>query len=116
MNGLVCRRPGRVSSVSRTSAVARTFGPAVSEEYPPVVFAGGGGAVADAYPLVVVVRHNTWHTVGRVRYSSGVCPTVGWIRYSASVCPGHVSLDGVSDRPKDLNDAVFGGQPSLLME
>ena len=41
-------------SVSRTSAVARTFGPAVSEEYSPVVFAGGGGGVADAYPLVVV--------------------------------------------------------------
>ena len=39
-------------SVSRTSAVARTFGLAVSEEYSPVVFAGG--AVADAYPLVVV--------------------------------------------------------------
>ena len=30
-------------SVSRTSAVARTFGPAVSEEYSPVAFAGGGG-------------------------------------------------------------------------
>ena len=30
-------------SVSRTSAVARTFGPAVSEEYSPVVLAGGGG-------------------------------------------------------------------------
>ena len=30
-------------SVCRTSAVARTFGPAVSEEYSPVVFAGGGG-------------------------------------------------------------------------
>ena len=30
-------------SVSRKSAVARTFGPAVSEEYSPVVFAGGGG-------------------------------------------------------------------------
>ena len=30
-------------SVSRMSAVARTFGPAVSEEYSPVVFAGGGG-------------------------------------------------------------------------
>ena len=39
-------------SVSRTSAVARTFGPAVSEEYSPVVFARG--VVADAYPLVVV--------------------------------------------------------------
>ena len=31
------------SSVSRTSAVAWTFGPAVSEEFSPVVFAGGGG-------------------------------------------------------------------------
>ena len=30
-------------SVSRKSAVARTFGPAVSDEYSPVVFAGGGG-------------------------------------------------------------------------
>ena len=30
-------------SVSRTSAVARTFGPAMSEEYSPVFFAGGGG-------------------------------------------------------------------------
>ena len=40
-------------SVSRTSAVARTFGPAMPEEYSPVVFAGGG-EVADAYPLVVV--------------------------------------------------------------
>ena len=39
-------------SVSRTSAVARTFGPAVSEDYSPVLFAGG--EVADAYPLVVV--------------------------------------------------------------
>ena len=39
-------------SLSRTSAVARTFGPAVSEEYSPVVFAGG--EVADAFPLVVV--------------------------------------------------------------
>ena len=28
-------------SVSRTSAVARTFGPAVSEEYSPVFFTGG---------------------------------------------------------------------------
>ena len=30
-------------SVSRTSAVAWTFGPAVSEEYSPVVLLGGGG-------------------------------------------------------------------------
>ena len=40
-------------SVFRESAVARTFGPAMYEEYSPVVFAGGGGrgVVADAYPL-----------------------------------------------------------------
>ena len=29
--------------VSMTSTVARTFGPALSEEYSPVVLAGGGG-------------------------------------------------------------------------
>ena len=35
--------------------VARTFGPALSEEYSPVVLAGGmGGGVAAAYPLIVV--------------------------------------------------------------
>ena len=39
-------------SVSRTSAVAQTFGPAISEEYSPVVFAGGGGC--RCIPLVVV--------------------------------------------------------------
>ena len=50
-------------SVSRTSAVARTFGPAVSEEYSPVVFAGGGGGIPPG--------------CRRVRYSSGVWPTVG---------------------------------------
>ena len=39
-------------SVSRTSAVARTFGPAVSEEYSPVFFCWGGGC--RCIPLVVV--------------------------------------------------------------
>ena len=39
--------------VAMMSTVARTFGPALSEEYSPVVLAGGGG-VAAAYPLVVV--------------------------------------------------------------
>ena len=54
-------------SVSRTSAVARTFGPAVSEEYSPVFVAGGGG-VANAYPLVVVrsdtARVSVLHVAG----------------------------------------------------
>ena len=53
-------------SVSRTSAVAWTFGPAVSEEYSPVVLAGGGGG---------------WRCIPpgcrRVRYSASVWPTVG---------------------------------------
>ena len=37
-------------SVSRKSAVARTFGPAVSEEYSSVVFAGGGGGGCRCIP------------------------------------------------------------------
>ena len=40
-------------SISRTSALARTFGPAVSEEYSLLFLLGGGGG-SDAYPLVVV--------------------------------------------------------------
>ena len=50
-------------SVSRTSAVAQTFGPALSEEYSPVVFAGGGG--------------------GGCR---GIPPGCHYVRYSASIC------------------------------
>ena len=53
------------TSVSRMNAVARTFGLAVSEEYSPVVFAGGGGCRC----IPPGCR--------RVRYSSGVWPTVG---------------------------------------
>ena len=65
------------SSVSRTSAVARTFGPAVSEEYSPVVFAGGGGGGCRCIPP----------GCRRVRHSSGVWPTVGRVRCSSCVCP-----------------------------
>ena len=54
MDGPVCRGPARVSVCFQDEC----GGPdvrAVSEEYSPVVFAGGGGGeVADAYPLVVV--------------------------------------------------------------
>ena len=53
-------------SVSRTSAVARTFGPAVSEEYSPVVFCWGGGGCRCIPP-----------GCSRVRYSASVWPTVG---------------------------------------
>ena len=69
-------------SVSRTSAVARTFGPAVSEEYSPVVFAGGGGGVADVYPLVVVKSDTA-------RVSA--LPVAGW-KFPA-VCLGKVAYD-----------------------
>ena len=48
-------------SVSRTSAVARTFGPAVSEEYSPVGFFLGGGGCRCIPP-----------GCGRVRYSASV--------------------------------------------
>ena len=48
--------------VSRKSAVARTFGLAVSEEYSPVVLAGGGGSGCRSIP-----------------------PGRGGVRYSASV-------------------------------
>ena len=61
--------------------------------YSPIVLAGGGG-VAAAYPLAVVVR-----------YSASVCPAGGRVRYSASVCPasrlkavfwGKIAFDVVS--------------------
>ena len=55
-------------SVSRTSVVARTFGPAMSEEYSPVVFAVGGGGGGGCRCMPPGCR--------RVRYSSGVWPTV----------------------------------------
>ena len=41
-------------SVSRTSAVARTFGLAMSEEYSPVAFAGGGGRLPMHAPLLLL--------------------------------------------------------------
>ena len=46
--------PEECPVVSMTSAVARTFGPAVSEEYSPGVLAGGGGGGCCGIPLVVV--------------------------------------------------------------
>ena len=60
--------------VSMTSTVVRTFGPPLSEEYSPVVLAGGR-----------LLRHTPGS--GRVRYSASVCPADGRVRYSASVCP-----------------------------
>ena len=55
-------------SVYRTSAVARTFGPAVSEEYSPVVFAGGGG----------VPMHTPWLSLSQIQreYLSCLLPVV----------------------------------------
>ena len=56
-------------SVSRTSAVARTFGPAVSEEYSPVVFAGGGGRL----PM-----YTPWSSLSQIQreYLSCLLPVV----------------------------------------
>ena len=56
-------------SVSRTSAVARTFGPAVSEEYSHVVFAGGGGRL----PM-----HAPWLSLSQIQleYLSCLMPVV----------------------------------------
>ena len=53
--------------VSMTSTVARTFGPALSEEYSPVVLAGGGGGGCCGIPP----------GRGSVRYSASVCPADG---------------------------------------
>ena len=50
--------------VSMTSKVARTFGPALSEEYSLVVLAGGGCCGIPPGR-------------GRVRYSARVCPADG---------------------------------------
>ena len=64
--------------------MARTFGPAVSEEYSPVVFAGGGGGGGcRCIP----------HGRRRVRHSSGVWPTVGRIRCSSGVCLASCRLE-----------------------
>ena len=95
------------SSVSRTSVVARTFGPAVSEEYSPVVFSGeGGGAVADAYPLVVVesatVLVSGLQLVESDAAQVSVLPVVGW-KFPA-VFWGKVAFDlvGQGDGPPCL--------------
>ena len=59
-------------SVSRTSAVARTFGPAVSEEYSPVDPAGRNAIVEwSKYDLVIFLdsplcRHPVWPDGGSV--------------------------------------------------
>ena len=55
------------SSVSRTSAVARTFGPAVSEEYSPIVFAGG-----------MLPMHTPWLSLSQIQreYLSCLLPVV----------------------------------------
>ena len=64
-------------SVSRTSAVARTFGLAVSEEYSPVVFAGGG-EVADAYPLGQIQREYLSLPVASSRFFLGGRSPLMW--------------------------------------
>ena len=76
--------------------MARTFGPAVSEEYSPVVFAGGG-AVADAYPLFVV-QSDTARVSGLQLVKSDTArvsvPPVAGCKFPA-VFLGKVALDVV---------------------
>ena len=82
-------------SASRKSAVARTFGPAVSEEYSPVVFVGGGGGGCRCIPpdgRRVGLSSGVWPATGSVGPSYVVCPTIGGVRYSASVCPARFRL------------------------
>ena len=106
--------------VSMTSTVARTFGPALSEEYSPVVLAGGGGAVAAAYPLVVVesdtarvsvlpmVESDTARVSGTdSAFSSGKAP--GWWSARADACAGTVRAFGPSDY---MDRWTFGGDAS----
>ena len=95
------------SPVSGASAVARTFGPAISEEYSPVVFTGGGGgAVAEAYPLVVI-ESDTFQVSGLQLVQSdaaqvSVLPVAGW-KFPA-VFLGKVAFDlvGLGDGPPCL--------------
>ena len=55
VDGPVYLRPGRVSICFQDECGGPDVRAAMSEEYSPVVFCwGGGGEVADAYPLVVV--------------------------------------------------------------
>ena len=51
-------------SVSRTSAVPRAFRPAVSEEYSPVVFAGGGCRCIPPGCSRIRYSVSVWSTVG----------------------------------------------------
>ena len=62
--------PVECPSVSSTSAVARTFGPAVSEEYSPVFFAGGGGGR--------LLIHTPWLSLCQIQreYLSCLLPVV----------------------------------------
>ena len=61
-------------SVSRTSAVARTFGQAVSEEYSPVVFSGGGGRLPMHTPPPPPEKHSRCN--GTLRPSAAVVKVV----------------------------------------
>ena len=50
--------------VSMTSTVARTFGPALSEENSPVVLAGGGGRL---------LRHTPWSWLSQIQHNCLSC-------------------------------------------
>ena len=67
-------------SVSRKTAVAQTLGSAVSEEYSPVVFTGGGGGGCRCIPpggRRVGLSSGVWPATSSGGPSSGVRPTIG---------------------------------------
>ena len=106
VDGPVCFRSGRVFVCFQDECGGRTFGPAVSEEYSPVVFAEGGGGVADAYPLVVVesatVQVSGLQLVESDAAQVSVLPVAGW-KFPA-IFLGKVAFDlvGLDDGPPCL--------------
>ena len=90
--------------------VARTFGPAVSEEYSPVVLAGGG-EVADAYPLVVVesdtVRVSDLPMVESDTTRVSVLPVAGCKFPAVFLGEGRLGC-GWSGRWPDVSPSGFG--------
>ena len=83
-------------SVSRTSAVARMFGPAVSEEYSPVVLGGGWGGGR---------LHTPWSWYSQIQRECLTCRWLSQIQRECLSCRSPV----VSSRP----DMVRGWSGAL---
>ena len=102
--------------VSMTSTVVRTFGPALSEEYSPVVLAGGrGGGVAAAYPLAVVesdaARVSVLPMVESDTARVSVLPFAGSELPAVFLGDGHLGC-GQSGHWPAVSLSGFGGNPA----